>query len=315
MRGPAILLAFGIASLGCAEMVDEPTSSSGTSGSLLIGVTGGGSTTSGTTGAQGGGTTTSGTTGGEASTGGTTTGEATTGGTTGADAGLPCCHGTVSGQGGTNGGAGGWTPDPGQDPGVNCSCVDTCQNACGWGTPLVLSLLESPVEFTEPSGYFELLGGSEPRQTDWVAAGTPWLCLDRDGDGRIDDGSELFGSMTRLDDGRRALNGFEALRALDRDGDGFLTAADPAWQRLLLWSDRNQDRIAQPDELVPLSATPVLAIALDYRSVPRCDARGNCEIERATVYYAGVDHTAVGSMVDVHLPSRPLVAQARRPPR
>ena len=69
---------------------------------------------------------------------------------------------------------------------------------------------------------------------DWVGAETPWLALDRNGNGLIDDGRELFGSMTELPDGRRAPNGFAALAALDDDGDGRITARDAAFARLLV---------------------------------------------------------------------------------
>jgi hypothetical protein len=245
---------------------------------------------------------------GHTSTGGSSTsgesGGTSTGGASGADAGLPCCNGYPHDTNGSSTG--------GQNPSGDCTCDGACQTVCGSGTPLVLSLLHAPVEFTEASGYFDLSGASEPRQTDWVAPSTPWLCLDRDGNGRIDDGSELFGSMTRLSNGRRATNGFEALRELDGDGDGFLTPADAAWGDLLVWSDRNQDRVSQADELISLSATPILAIELAYHSAPRCDARGNCEVERARVYYVGANQTAAGALVDVHLPSRLPGALARR---
>ena len=63
---------------------------------------------------------------------------------------------------------------------------------------------------------------------DWPMANTPWLALDRDGNGAIEDGSELFGSGTRLASGARARNGFEALRELDSNGDGVVSHETPA---------------------------------------------------------------------------------------
>jgi hypothetical protein len=169
-------------------------------------------------------------------------------------------------------------------------------------TPLVLSFDGAPVELVADAAHSFDLNGAESRVTDWPAARTPWLALDRDGDGRIGDGSELFGSMTVLSSGARAPDGFAALRELDADGDGRLTPADPAFAGLVLWADRDGDRRSSPDEIAPLSAYEILSIDLDDHVETRCDARGNCEVERASFQYrdaAGVVRT--GAVVDVHL--------------
>jgi hypothetical protein len=138
--------------------------------------------------------------------------------------------------------------------------------------------------------------------TDWPTARTPWLALDRDGSGRIEDGSELFGSMTVLSSGHRARQGFEALRELDANGDGRITAEDPAFASLVVWSDRDGDRVSSSSELASLGALGVVSIDLAYTVEPRCDARGNCEVERASFRY--VDASGLerrGAIVDVHL--------------
>jgi hypothetical protein len=156
------------------------------------------------------------------------------------------------------------------------------------------------VRFVEAPGHFALADGdSSPR--DWITAETPWLVLDRDGDGRIDDGRELFGSMTRLPDGHTAQNGFEALRVLDTNHDGRITPADAAWSRLRLWSDANQDRRSQASELRSLASFGIDALELDFTVVPRCDDRGNCEMERAAFWYRDHGVRRRGRIVDVHL--------------
>jgi hypothetical protein len=129
-----------------------------------------------------------------------------------------------------------------------------------------------------------------------------WLALDRDGDGAIADGSELFGSMTVLSSGRRARNGFEALRELDEDGDGRITPADSGFARLLLWSDEDGDRVSGRGELRSLASFGVVSIDLDYGVDLRCDARGNCEVERASFrWFDASGAERVGAIVDVHL--------------
>lgn len=193
-------------------------------------------------------------------------------------------------------------------------CTDPCilqggvwewdPSACD--TPLVLAFHDERVAFTQAAGAFDLSGEDASIGTDWVSAETPWLALDRDGNGSIDDGRELFGSMTELPGGRRAVNGFEALAALDHDGDGAITARDAAFHDLLLWRDVNQDRRSDPSELVRASDAGLVAIRLDWRTVPRCDD-GDCEIERARFVFRDASAGGAereGSVVDVHLARR-----------
>lgn len=168
-------------------------------------------------------------------------------------------------------------------------------------TPLVLSFDGAPVELVKAAGEFDLFGQGMSIGTDWVSAKTPWLVLDRDRDGTIVDGSELFGSMTVLSNGSRATNGFEALAALDANGDGWITAQDPAFAELRLWSDNDQDRRSSRDELQSLSSQRVEGIELSHRVVPRCSP-GGCELERARIRLR--DATGVvreGAVIDVHL--------------
>jgi hypothetical protein len=197
------------------------------------------------------------------------------------------------------------------------ACEDCGYQFCqqgGWGgcdssgctysvasTPLVLVFDDGPVTFQASSTAGFDVTGFASVVTDWPTSATPWLALDRDGDGRIGDGGELFGSATVLSSGRIAANGFEALRELDSNGDGWITAADTAWPRLRLWADRDGDRVSSPGELEPV-ATRIEGIELADTSARRCDARGNCEVERARMLYrdaSGAPRT--GSVVDVHL--------------
>jgi hypothetical protein len=175
----------------------------------------------------------------------------------------------------------------------------------GCGTPLVLSFDDEPVRFTKAGGAFDLAGLEASVDNDWVGAETPWLALDRNGNGLIDDGRELFGSMTELPDGRRAPNGFAALAALDDDGDGRITARDAAFARLLVWRDANQDRRSDPGELSSAEAAGLVSIDLDYRVARRCDRSGeDCEVERARFVFRDRRGERSGAVVDVHLRER-----------
>ncbi len=168
---------------------------------------------------------------------------------------------------------------------------------CG-ATPLVVAFDGGEVTYTT-GGRFAFLPG-DPVATDWPTAATPWIALDRDHDGAITSGAELFGGNTVLPGGKTARHGFEALAALDANHDRRLDAADPAFADLLLWSDVDGDRRSTPDELRPLAhALPWLPI--DYRVEPRCDARGNCERERATMTWLDGAQPRAATIVDVYL--------------
>ncbi len=135
----------------------------------------------------------------------------------------------------------------------------------------------------------------------WPTAATPWLALDRNRNGVIDDGGELFGSGTMMADGRFAADGFAALAVLDDNRDGVIAAADPVYRHLVLWADRDGDRRGAADELEPLAAR-VDAHDLGVTRAPRCDGAGNCEVERSAMTWrdpAGVRRA--GAVIDVHL--------------
>lgn len=171
-------------------------------------------------------------------------------------------------------------------------------------TPLVLSFDGAPVTFQASARAFAI-NGTMSVATDWPTSRTPWLALDRNSNGAIDDGGELFGSATLLKSGERAENGFLALRELDTDGDGQLTPADAGWSQLRLWNDGDADRVSSSTELTGLGARRLVSIDLGYAVEKRCDDRGNCEVERAGFRYideAGVEKSGV--IIDVHLRHR-----------
>ena len=169
-------------------------------------------------------------------------------------------------------------------------------------TPLVLACRGEAVQFnTAVAAGFDLTGTMSVR-TDWPTSTTPWLALDRNGNGRIDDGGELFGSATVLRSGEAASDGFAALRELDSNDDGRIDAGDEQWGRLLVWSDVDSDRVSAAHELSSVAMRDLVAIELDHVVDRRCDARGNCEIERGGFLYRdGRGRELQGAVIDVHL--------------
>jgi hypothetical protein len=186
----------------------------------------------------------------------------------------------------------------------DCTASDGVHYTCD--TPIVLVRAGASIAFRAgPADAFDLTGRGVCRDSDWPTPETPWLAMDRDHDGRIGDGAELFGSATPLARGGVARDGFEALRELDADGDGAITPRDPAFADLVVWTDRDGDRRSTPDELEPAGAWGVASIALAFVVDPTCDARGNCARERARLSYRDARGAIEeGEVVDVHLAAR-----------
>ena len=89
------------------------------------------------------------------------------------------------------------------------------------------------------------------------------LVRDLNGNGKIDNGGELFGDNTIKQDGTKAKHGFDALQDLDSNNDGVLDANDANFDDLQIWRDLNSDGISQANELQPLSYYQITSINLN----------------------------------------------------
>jgi hypothetical protein len=149
--------------------------------------------------------------------------------------------------------------------------------------PYSLTGLDDPVSF-------DLSATGKSETVGWTLRGASeaFLWLDRNGNGKVDDGAALFGSATPMPTGGHAPNGFAALAGFDSDGDGIIDTQDPVWESLLLWIDRNHDGVSQADEIMPLADTAITAIELVYHWTGRHDEYGN------TFRYEGQVHEGRG---------------------
>jgi hypothetical protein len=185
---------------------------------------------------------------------------------------------------------------------VELLCRRVNRNVCD--TPLVVAFEGQPIELVPAAAEVFAFRPGEPASSDWPSARTPWLAIDRDGDGAITSGAELFGDSTRLPTGATARNGFAALAPLDANGDGVIDRRDPMFATLLLWTDRDGDHASSAAELRPASDV-VIAIPVAGRAEPRCDARGNCEGERAEITWRDASGAVrTGAIVDVYVRGR-----------
>lgn len=179
------------------------------------------------------------------------------------------------------------TPGPGPGGGGPIACS---------GNTIDPSDCNSPILIDMGRGGYDLSGADDGVSFDINADGIldriTWtgresdvalLAMDRNGNGTIDDGSELFGDHTLLSNGSTAANGFEALTSFDTNRDSIIDTRDEIWPRLLLWTDRNHDAIAANDELALVADSNVNALRLDYKWSGRRDSNGNIFRWRATL--------------------------------
>lgn len=90
----------------------------------------------------------------------------------------------------------------------------------------------------------------------------------------IDDGSELCGTSTPVGSSR-AVNGFEALRVFDSNGDGVVDQRDQRFNELLVWRDENRNGISEVGELSRLADVGITDISLTYTFSRHRDRWGN----------------------------------------
>jgi hypothetical protein len=146
--------------------------------------------------------------------------------------------------------------------------------------PLVLDLDGDGIQTTNVTAgaYFDHTGDGFAEQTGWVDPDDGLLVMDRNGNGIIDDGKELFGDRTILKNGQRASNGFEALAELDSNKDGKIDATDAAFPQLRIWKDIGEDGVSTPLELYTLDELGIKAINLDSTITHVApDAQGNTQ--------------------------------------
>jgi hypothetical protein len=128
---------------------------------------------------------------------------------------------------------------------------------------------------------FDFFGNGKPFAIAWTAPNSTnaWLALDRNGNGLIDSGLELFGNVTPQPPSDNP-NGFLALAVFDEpenggNGDGIIDNRDAVWTKLLVWIDANHDGVSQPNELHHLDEVGIHSIGLMYSESRRVDSYGN----------------------------------------
>lgn len=147
--------------------------------------------------------------------------------------------------------------------------------------PLILDLDGDGIETIgqDKNVHFDLDNSGFSELTGWVGKDDGLLALDKNNNGLIDSGSELFGNNTVLESGENAENGFIALAELDSNSDGVISQADDSFDDLRVWQDVNSNGITDSGELKSLQELNIAELGLTYSDSNEVDVFGNAHAQ------------------------------------
>lgn len=146
--------------------------------------------------------------------------------------------------------------------------------------PLVIDLGEEGITLRSINHgvNFDLDNNGFAEKTAWVGKEDGFLAYDRNGNGIIDNGGELFGDQVILSDGSKSISGFDALADMDENYDGVIDGNDSVFASLLVWIDANHNGTSESDELKTLNELNIVSISLEHTEISITDEETGARI-------------------------------------
>ncbi|MBQ1327639.1 MAG: hypothetical protein IIY49_06365 [Eubacterium sp.] len=163
--------------------------------------------------------------------------------------------------------------------------------------PLIIDLGNDGIELKSllEGVNFDLDRNGFAEKTAWIGEKDGFLALDRNNNGKIDNGGELFGDKVILYNGRTSSSGFEALEELDSNGDKVIDINDSKFDELLIWIDENHNGISEKEELGKLSEHGIKEISLEKFEDSIVDENsGTMMAEYGSVKFEDDSETTIG---------------------
>ena len=140
--------------------------------------------------------------------------------------------------------------------------------------PIVIDFNKNGITSTKLNNtvYFDHDNNGFKEATAWIEKDDGLLALDKNGNGKIDNGNELFGNHTISNTiygytDKKATNGYEALKAYDLNNDNVIDEKDEIFNKLKIWKDKNSNGITDEGELSSLTHNNIKSIDLNYKEI------------------------------------------------
>ena len=158
--------------------------------------------------------------------------------------------------------------------------------------PIIIDLNKNGITSTKLNNttYFDHDNNNFKEASSWIDKGDAFLALDKNSNGLIDNGNELFGNHTISNtkfgeqeaNNDTSINGYEALKAYDLNGD--IDSKDEIYDKLLLWKDSNQNAITDKGELIKLKDSGIVSIDLNYKNINNYENNNVIKISKFDYY-------------------------------